>query len=249
MSITVMNAAVTWWASDIPVLPSPVAMQWGLQASWSVVLAWLGAVLAARWTRGRAVPLGVAMALAVSAWLPGQASTSYWLGLAFQAPSVSAVLLCAALLRVQWVASWAGPEGAVPGVAPAVVAGGGVVNVAPDTALAALGVVLGWALLLDTFALLPVPLYAWGFSPIAAVVAVLLGWAPWLLVGPGRSVGWGTGVCTVAVLLFVLLRLPSGNLWDAVLDPWLWLALHMYVGRRVCTCYQKNSCLRTLDGR
>ena len=101
MSITVMNAAATWWASDIPVLPSPVAMQWGLQASWSVVLAWLGAVLAARWTRGRAVPLGVAMALAVSAWLPGQASTSYWLGLAFQAPSVSALPPLRCLLRIR----------------------------------------------------------------------------------------------------------------------------------------------------
>jgi len=26
--------------------------------------------------------------------------------------------------------------------------------------------------------------------------------------------------------VFALTRLPSGNLWDALLDPWLWLALH-----------------------
>lgn len=241
MSITVMNAAATWWASDVPVLPSPAAMQWGLQASWSVVLAWLGAVLAARWTRARAVPLGVAVALAASAWLPGQASTSYWLGLAFQAPSISAILLCVLLLRAQWLDPADAP--------PAVVADAVAARVTPDTALAALGVVLGWVLLLDTFALLPVPLYAWGFSPSAAVVAVLLGLAPWLLVGHGRRSGLGTGVCAVAVLLFVLLRLPSGNLWDAVLDPWLWLALHIYVGLRVRKCYEKYSCLRTSLGR
>jgi hypothetical protein len=25
------------------------------------------------------------------------------------------------------------------------------------------------------------------------------------------------------VVLFVALRLPTGNVWDAVLDPWLWV--------------------------
>jgi hypothetical protein len=27
----------------------------------------------------------------------------------------------------------------------------------------------------------------------------------------------------LALLLFVVLRLPTGNVWDAVVDPWLWL--------------------------
>jgi hypothetical protein len=35
------------------------------------------------------------------------------------------------------------------------------------------------------------------------------------------------------VLLFVLLRLPTGNVWDAVLDPWLWLGLHWVLLRGV----------------
>jgi hypothetical protein len=36
----------------------------------------------------------------------------------------------------------------------------------------------------------------------------------------------------VALLLFAATRLPTGNVWDAVLDPWLFLALHgMVVGR------------------
>lgn len=243
MSLTAFTAAASWWAGNAaPLLPSPAAMQWGLQASWSVVLAWLGAALAARWTRVRAVPAGVAVALAASAWLPGQASASYWLGLAFQAPSISAVLLCALLLRALWTPSGAAPA-AVPARAAQAVADGAAEGGAPDGVWAGLGVLLGWVLLLDAFAVLPVPLYAWGFSPAAAVVALLLGLLPWLLAGRTPSVGRGTAVWALAVWLFVLLRLPSGNLWDAVLDPWLWLVLHLQVGRRAYLCYKNRSYL------
>ena len=38
-------------------------------------------------------------------------------------------------------------------------------------------------------------------------------------------------VVPTAVVAFAASRLPSGNVWDAVLDPWLWLALHAYVAR------------------
>jgi len=238
MNTTVLGSVLAWWTSDVPVLPSPQAMQWALQASWSVVLAWLGATLVARWSRTRAVPLGVAAVLAASAWLPGQAATSYWLGLAFQAPSISAVLLCGLVLRAPWMGSRTEKAAGV-----GVPAGG------PAGVVAVFGVVLGWALLLDTFALLPVPLYAWGFSPAAPVVVALLGLAPWLLRGSTRTGGWAGAVGGAAVLLFVLLRLPRGNLWDAVLDPWLWLALHIHVGLKLHACYKNSSCLRTLHKR
>jgi hypothetical protein len=36
-----------------------------------------------------------------------------------------------------------------------------------------------------------------------------------------RAVSGGTALLA-AVLLFSLLRLPTGNLWDALLDPLLW---------------------------
>ena len=114
----------------------------------------------------------------------------------------------------------------------------------PDAVLTVLGVLIGWALLLDTLALLPVQLYAWGFSPVGAVLVLLLGLTPWLLMARAPGSGLGAGVVLVAVLLFVLLRLPSGNVWDAVLDPWLWLALHVYVVRRALNCYKNRSCLR-----
>lgn len=237
MSISVIHSVGSWWTGDVPLLPHPQSMQWGLQASWSVVLAWLGAVLAARCNARRGVAVAVAVALAVSAWLPGQASLSYWLGLAFQMPSMGAVLLCAVLLRRQWVLAGGG------GV-PALAAQAVVAKVEPDAVLAVLGVLLGWALLLDTLALLPVQLYAWGFSPVGAVLVLLLGLTPWLLMARAPGSGLGAGVVIVAVLLFVLLRLPSGNVWDAVLDPWLWLALHVYVVRRALNCYKNRSCLR-----
>jgi hypothetical protein len=35
------------------------------------------------------------------------------------------------------------------------------------------------------------------------------------------------------LLLFAATRLPTGNLWDAVLDPWLWLALQGVLVRRL----------------
>jgi hypothetical protein len=37
----------------------------------------------------------------------------------------------------------------------------------------------------------------------------------------------------MTALVFVSLRLPTGNLWDALLDPWLWLLLHAILLRRI----------------
>jgi hypothetical protein len=53
---------------------------------------------------------------------------------------------------------------------------------------------------------------------------------PWIFQGmPGlRSAG---GLVVLAVLVFALLRVPTGNVWDALLDPWLWLVLHFYLVR------------------
>jgi hypothetical protein len=94
-------------------------------------------------------------------------------------------------------------------------------------ALAILAVLLGWALLLDTLALLPVQLYAWGFSPLAAGLVAVGALLPWVLARRSlRATDWRMGVVPLAVLMLVVWRLPSGNAWDAVLDPCLWLVLH-----------------------
>jgi hypothetical protein len=90
----------------------------------------------------------------------------------------------------------------------------------------AVGVLLGWVLLLDTFALFPVSLYASGFSAAAPAVVLLLAMLPWVLHGGPVRRHSTSMLVVVALAGYVVLRLPTGNVWDALLDPWLWLYLH-----------------------
>jgi hypothetical protein len=85
---------------------------------------------------------------------------------------------------------------------------------------------MGWVLALDTFAVLPLQqsIYAWGFSPLASLALMTGAAAVWVI-----SARWLYTLPLFALALFVLTRLPSGNVWDAVLDPLLWLYLHIYL--------------------
>ena len=206
-----MNLVTELLRTDAPALPSLVVTQIWLHLGWGIVLAWLGAGLTARISARKGVQLGVAAVLAVAAGFPGAWAPVYWLGLAFQAPSVLTVLLCAVALvrRFFW-----GAYREVPGVRFPLL-------------LVVAGIAVGWLLLLDTFALLPWQLYAQGFSVVTPVVVVLLVLAPWALRSRAKALSWQALCVVVAVLFFEALRLPSGNAWDAVLDPWLWLALHV----------------------
>lgn len=203
---------------DAPALPTLALTQLWLHLGWGVVLAWLGSAVAGWWSARRFVALVVALLLLASAWLPDPFSPAYWLGLAFQQPSGVTVLLCALLLwrRARKVPHWWKDRRAAPA--------------SEFILLVALGVVMGWLLLLDSFALLPVQLYAWGFTPLAVALVALVALLPWWAGGRHnhRLPAW---VAPGAVVLFVALRLPTGNVWDAVLDPWLWIALHVYLVR------------------
>ena len=161
-------------------------------------LAWALALAALAWRLLRKPwRLPVATLLAVWALWPGTPGASYWLGLAFQTPSLASGALAIWVLR---------RRPALPSRQAFVL-----------TLSAAL---LGWLLLLDTLALLPLPLYPLGFAPTAGVVPVTI--ALLLALHPDtRSVG---RTALWACLLFGLTRLPSGNLWDALLDPWLFLS-------------------------
>jgi len=150
--------------------------------------------------------------------LPGSASLAYWLAQAFQMPSLSSAALGLAYLwRV-----WRGPPraGAGDGVRAATAC-------QLMRSLRWLAVLLGWLLLLDLLALLPVALYGWGFgTPALAAVCVLL-LASWLRWGAEPAPRPWLALAAVVLLLFVLTRWPSGNLWDALLDPLLWLGLQL----------------------
>ena len=170
---------------------------------WAIVLATL---LCALWRRSAPmsrVALAAVLALTLAAMaLPGELSPAWWLGLAFQYPSALLVGCC--LLRL--AERWNGMRRS---------------QVMPQ-ALSGVLVVSGALLYLDAVGVLARGFYYAGFGQTAAplvgiaaaivcVFAIVRGHAR----GPAASL-------LGALALFALLRLPTGNLWDALIDPLLW---------------------------
>ena len=178
-------------------------MRWAMHISWALVL---GA--AALWLFDRSkTGFRWSAALIVVVWtlLPGPLSPAYWLGLAFQSPSLMSLAVCLMYgvqplhKRVGQVSAWAWAWGA--------------------------GIVLGWVLLADMLVWWPVSIYAWGFHPMALAMVCALVMLLWLTQKMDRST---CALLSVVLVLFVITRLPSGNVWDAVLDPWLWMVLQFF---------------------
>jgi len=190
-----------------PLLPTAQSLVWARHAIWSLVLAALGLVWLRRSARSSKLLLGVAWLPALWAWIPGPWGIAYWLGLAFQIPSlVSAFLALYVLLhrkrnsppqealRSKWVFFWL-------------------------WSALVLGAVLG----LDTFAVFAFAVYPWGFGPLAFALAWALALLPWVVSGNlilRQPILWAP---CAAMALFTLTGWPTGNVWDALLDPWLWL--------------------------
>jgi hypothetical protein len=135
--------------------------------------------------------------------LPGSASPAYSLGLAFQSPSGLLLGLC--LAKLYLAAHNAAQREILPLKMAMLLAGTGVV------------------LYLDAMGLLALGLYYWGFGPYAAPLASLL-------LASGAAVAFARGrarpqamAALIALMSFAILRLPTGNIWDALLDPLLWL--------------------------
>lgn len=213
MDWTLFLSAVT--TTETPLLPAPGLARAYLAASWALVLVALTARLLPRRASGpQRWQYAVLLALALWTLWPGPASPAYWLGLAFRAPSVLSVLLCAwwLLHRLRPGLQWPGPDTTVRQIALA-------------------GSVLGWVLLLDTLAFWPQALYAWGYSPLLLGGLALAACLPWLGLGAGHPAARVSLLLGGVLLLHVLLRLPTGNVWDAVLDPWLWLVLQIVLLR------------------
>lgn len=228
---TAMSISSVVWSTPFsglpPALPALGLVSWALAVGWAVVLAWLAVTVLARCRMPRSVQWGAAAAMA--AWcLVGLTGAKvftpvYVLGMAFQQPSTVTLWLCA-------VGLWRHARGRAGGAAysppaeAAVRAGAGWWAWVWPVA----GVVLGWVLLLDSFAQLPLQasVYAWGFSPWAVALVLGLGLLPWVLCPRVACASPAAWAVPVAVVWQVALHLPTGNVWDAVLDPWLWLVLH-----------------------
>lgn len=196
-------------STQTAVLPDPVVLRYARLASWAVVLLFVVACLGRNWPR----PVRLATQLGLLGWLllPGPWSLALWLGLAFQMPSLTSTALCLAGL---WLARHGGPQALTR-----------IFDGAWWRLARGAGIVAGWLLLLDTLAVFPFSLYDWGFSALAPVVAAALILLPWILAG-ARPRAWAPTLLLGAVQLsYVLLRLPAGNLWTALLDPLLWLVL------------------------
>jgi len=208
-----MSIELSWLSpllsTSTPSLPAAWAMRLGLALSWALVLAALGSALTCR----RPLRTRRAVASLLLAWtlLPGPLTPDYWLGLAFHAPSLSAMLLCGWWLRRSLFPPSHQSE----------------TQAAGPVALLLAPIALGYVLLLDTFAVIPLQIYAWGFSPMLLLVLLLVALLPWVLSGASRT---GNGLAhwllPAALLLYAATRLPTGNVWDALLDPLLWLFLH-----------------------
>lgn len=93
---------------------------------------------------------------------------------------------------------------------------------------------VGWLLLLDTLGLLQFSLYVAGFEPSLPWLGWLLAMA-WLFLAYWFDLpAWhvqAAGCWLLATGLFVFTRAPSGNVWDAWIDPWLWLWAHAQLAR------------------
>lgn len=171
--------------------------------AWAIVLA---ALAAAAWPRSKrmagAAIVFLMVGAALLALLPDEASPAYWLGLALQWPSglLVGLSLCS-LYR-----NWKGPreQPAMPAC------------LAFPIALA------GTVLYLDAIGLVALGIYYVGFGPIGAplmALAMALACAAAAMLGRLRLPALAL---LLATTLFMLLRLPTGNLWDALLDPLLW---------------------------
>jgi hypothetical protein len=202
-------------STSTPVLPGALLLSFALPLMWTVVLAGcvcaLGAGLSHRWR------LGLTVLVAAWALIPGSLSIPYWLGLAFQMPSLMTGLICAGWL-VAGLTQWRPFKAPRQGL----------------DRVGLVGIALGWLLMLDTLALMPWSIYSLGFGMAALALLSAVGVLFWVLTGGNAHwVHWthGLALTAAALALFVVTRLPTGNLWDALLDPWLWVVLQV-VGLR-----------------
>lgn len=215
-------------------LPAPEALPWVMRGLWATLLAGLSLGLLRRmsrhpnpllWPQGQPrlaaqAAFLVPVLLLLISFMPGQVSPAWWLGLAFQAPSLMSVALC-----VVWALS------PLPQASGLHLAGRRLRIVWPGR-WATAGLLLGWLLLFDLLARLPVPLYAWGFGTPALAGVLVVAALLWAL-NPARAARkreshLRPAAClALCITLFVLTRWPSGNLWDALIDPGLWLLLHL----------------------
>jgi hypothetical protein len=221
---------------NTPLLPSALAYGLYLHVAWALVAACallmllrrLFAAMGGQMTERQATrwAWGLAAATMVFVCIPAPYGLSAYLALAMQSPSL--ILLVWACIRLVQLWRQDAPFAALtPALAKAPELEPAQSGSWPLGMLLTL-LVLGWALVVDTLNLWPAvfnpALYAWGFTS-AALWAVLVVAAVLLLI---YKATWPLVLMSFAVLLmYAFFRLPTGNVWDALLDPFVFVILHV----------------------
>ena len=194
-------------------LPPLAVQQFFHAVIWLAVLSWLGVqCLPSYDRRWRWVICSTAALLVLLVWqsvLPA-------LGMVFQTPSLMTLCACLAV-------AWSDIKG------PSARLFGNHTDMRLSPWLWFAVVLVGWCLLLDAFGMLPWDIYSLGFDH-------QLLWSAWWLSGFWITIAyllslpdWHARAATCWLLatgLFVATHAPSGNVWDAWLDPGLWLFAH-----------------------
>jgi hypothetical protein len=248
-----VNFISALFSTENPVLPGPLASWLYLSVAWSLVwaaglvslLAWVWPKVTQRFTQqrrtlsSRAV-LPCVMGTLTVGLLLGDLSWAYNLGMLFRAPSGVLCMLCIWNLWRRFEKCRQQGQGLDEEPGPLLYA--------LPAPMLGICVLLGLALFLDVFALLPwrESLYAWGFAPITLGGLILLT----CLLGAitARQGGWKMArLVLAALLLHLAFRLPTGNVWDAVLDPLLWVWLVGHATRRLTLCARSQMAARRLS--
>lgn len=179
-----------------------------LDAGWGTVAAASMVCVACAWRRhhGRPPhrrPLALVAALAACCmWLPEPWAPSFWLGMAFQHPSLVLVTLAGmAIVQLLWPQAPSRWRPLLPPIPAATLA------------------ILGALLYAGAFAWIPVDLYSVGYDGFAAAAIATLLVVGWTALD--RTSGLACVAVALAAFVHAATRLPTGNAWDAILDPML----------------------------
>ena len=216
------------WLSDTSPLPGLLVQQLFHAVGWLALLTWCSvAFVPVQDRRWRWLVCSVSWAVLLFVCdeiLSG-------LGLAFQTPSLLTLCLCVA---AAWRDIRGTPTRLFYTTRPA--------EVSPMVWVCITAI--GWLLVLDAFGQLPVALYPLGFSPtlvwLAWLACMLWLLIAYLLVAEEWHVQ-AAGCWLLASAVFVFTRAPSGNAWDAWLDPWLWLFANAKLARMAWLQRSRNN--------
>ena len=214
------------WEASASITPSLSMLSVGMHLGWALTLG-AGAVFLLRTAKVTNVTSRriVALLIVLLCLLPNEWSPSWWLGLAFQTPSLTLQGLCG-LYLFQHLRTQHGTTTPLSGSTTAPL------QSRWPLGLLLIAIIAGWVLALDTFAVFDIALYAIGFTPYAVLAALFFACLLQLISARSahaqntRHYRELASIVLIATAIHVLFRLPTGNLWDALLDPWLWIMAH-----------------------